>query len=247
MTSNKPRFTIVIPTLNEAKALPFLLKDLVHQTQKNFSTVIVDGRSSDGTPEKAQAFADKLDLKLITSPTRNAGFQRNLGAKNTTAEFIIFLDADSRIPKYFIQEIDLAATKASRKFHLAATWIKADTDSDLDNFMAGIYNQLLILNKDIAPAAQATGLIVRRRLFHRVKGFNPQLTFAEDRDLIKRICKMGYKIIILKSPLLTFSFRRFRRKGYGNTVAKLLYLNIYATLRGAPPPEKIKYEMGGNY
>lgn len=247
MEKTKQCFSVIIPALNEAKTLPLLLGDLSRQTFKNFNTVIVDGRSTDGSLHKAEQFNTKLDLQLISSPIRNAGFQRNLGVKKASGRFIIFIDADSRIPKYFIQEIDLAVAKLGRKFNIATTWIKADTKSELDNFLAKIYNQLLLLNKDISPAAQATGMIIRRSLFNSVKGFNPQLTFAEDRDLVKRICQKGHKLLVLKSPMLTFSFRRFRRKGYGNTVIKLFYLNIYTTLKGEPPsPQKADYEMGGH-
>ena len=39
----KPRFSIIIPTLNEEKFLPKLLASLARQTVKNFDVVVVDG------------------------------------------------------------------------------------------------------------------------------------------------------------------------------------------------------------
>jgi len=245
MTSTSPVFSVIIPTLNEVQNLPKLLKDLVNQTHSDFEVIVVDGKSVDKTLNKAKTFLSLLHLKLLTSNIRNAGYQRNLGAKTATGKFLIFLDADSRIPKYYLQEIDLTQAKIGKNFTLGATWIKSDSKSDLEKIIAQVYNQLLILNRDIAPAAIASSLIIKRNLFKKAGGFNPRLTFAEDRDLIKKLWKSGHKLHILKSPLATWSFRRFRKEGYSKALGKLLYLNIYAMLKGAPQPDKINYPMGG--
>ena len=96
-------FSIVIPTLNEEKYLPLLLRDLTEQTFTKFEVIVVDGNSDDQTIKEAQKFKNKLTLKTITVKKRQVGFQRNIGAKKTRAPWVIFMDADNRLPNYFLQ------------------------------------------------------------------------------------------------------------------------------------------------
>jgi glycosyltransferase involved in cell wall biosynthesis len=45
----QPFFSIVVPTLNEELFLPYLLKDLQNQKEKNFEVIVVDSYSEDKT------------------------------------------------------------------------------------------------------------------------------------------------------------------------------------------------------
>ena len=45
----KPFFSVIIPTLNEEKYLPRLINNLENQINKNFETIIIDGKSTDAT------------------------------------------------------------------------------------------------------------------------------------------------------------------------------------------------------
>ena len=50
--------SIVIPTLNEEKALPNLLGDLSRQTSDNFEIIVSDGNSDDKTLEIAKRYGE---------------------------------------------------------------------------------------------------------------------------------------------------------------------------------------------
>lgn len=106
MINSKPFFTIIIPALNEEVALPNLLGDLAKQTFTDFEVIVVDGHSDDKTVEKTKAFEKKFNkLQVVTSNKRNVSYQRNMGAKNANTDWVVFLDADNRIPEYFLQGI----------------------------------------------------------------------------------------------------------------------------------------------
>lgn len=77
----KPFFSVIIPTLNEEKYLPHLLGDLSKQSNKEFETIIIDGKSEDLTQKKALSFSKELSMKLIESRKRNVSVQKNLGGK----------------------------------------------------------------------------------------------------------------------------------------------------------------------
>ena len=62
------KVSVIIPTLNEEKHLPKLLKDLQKQKNKDFEVVIVDAYSDDKTCDKAHEFDDGMDIRVITLP-----------------------------------------------------------------------------------------------------------------------------------------------------------------------------------
>ena len=80
----KPRFSIIIPTLNEEKFLPKLLESLTTQTVKDFEVIVVDGQSKDKTVAVAKRFAGTLQLTVVTSEKPSVSYQRNYGSKVVT-------------------------------------------------------------------------------------------------------------------------------------------------------------------
>jgi len=65
--NSAPTVSVVVPTLNEADNIDQLLgeikKSLTGQTR--FEVIVVDDASSDGTPDRAQAWANRIDIQVI--------------------------------------------------------------------------------------------------------------------------------------------------------------------------------------
>jgi len=82
------RVTAVIPTLNEADNLAFLLPQL-----KRFDEVIiVDGNSQDGTVEVARRA--RPDVRVIERPARGKGDALRAGFAAASCDVIVMMDAD---------------------------------------------------------------------------------------------------------------------------------------------------------
>jgi rSAM/selenodomain-associated transferase 2 len=84
--------SIVVPVLNEAKALPALLHALRGEGG-DFETIVVDGGSSDATPAIAAAEPSVRVLEAARGRAR----QMNAGAKVARGEVLLFLHADTRL------------------------------------------------------------------------------------------------------------------------------------------------------
>jgi glycosyltransferase involved in cell wall biosynthesis len=83
-----PTVTAVIPTLNEADNLRWLLPRLTAVDE----VVIVDGESTDGTVEIARLL--RPDAVIIVEPPAGKGTAMRTGMAAATCDVLIFLDAD---------------------------------------------------------------------------------------------------------------------------------------------------------
>jgi glycosyltransferase involved in cell wall biosynthesis len=84
-----PKVSVIIPTLNEAKNLPWLLPRIpawVHEV------VIVDGRSTDNTVEIAQRL--RSDVRIVMEQRRGKGAAVRAGFQAATGDVVVMLDAD---------------------------------------------------------------------------------------------------------------------------------------------------------
>ncbi|TFH61439.1 MAG: glycosyltransferase, partial [Candidatus Zixiibacteriota bacterium] len=90
--------SIVIPTLNEAEALPLLLSDLARQQGVSFEVIVADGDSADATCQIANQWfsSGRLQGSCHVGPS-GRGRQLNAGAELTTSAWLLFLHADSRL------------------------------------------------------------------------------------------------------------------------------------------------------
>ena len=84
-----PMVSVVIPTLNEAKNLPILLPKIpswIHEL------IIVDGRSTDGTPGIARKYFP--GVRIVMEKERGKGAALAAGFRAATGDIIVTLDAD---------------------------------------------------------------------------------------------------------------------------------------------------------
>jgi glycosyltransferase involved in cell wall biosynthesis len=83
-----PRVSVVIPALNEARNLPFVLAALppVHEV------IVVDGRSTDDTVAVTRAL--RPDARIVMQTRRGKGNALACGFAVVTGDIIVMLDAD---------------------------------------------------------------------------------------------------------------------------------------------------------
>lgn len=96
----RPTVTIVIPAMNEAKNLPYVLPQVPAWVDE---ILLVDGNSKDGTIEVARAL--RPDIRVVQQQGRGKGAALRTGFAAATGEIIVMLDADgstdpSEIPAF---------------------------------------------------------------------------------------------------------------------------------------------------
>ena len=244
--TKKPFFSIVIPALNEEKYLPLLLNDLSKQTIDDFEVIIIDGQSSDKTVENSQKYATKLPaLHILTSKIRNVSIQRNMGAEAAVGEYIIFNDADNRIPVYFLEGVRYQLRV--QQVDLFTTWSSPDSDKNADKTITNFFNMMLEASQ-IAGTPSAFGAMIGCRLesFPQTGGFKPEIGFAEDTDFVRTGYKAGLSFKVFRDPRYVYSLRRFHKLGTIRIIQKSAILNL-KYLTGQKVDQKKEYPMGGSH
>ncbi len=240
--AEKPYFSIIIPTLNEEAHLPKLLQNLAGQTWTDFEVIVVDGKSEDGTGKIAQGMRGKLGLTLVVSPERNVSYQRNLGAGRARGQILVFFDADTQIPKTYLERVSRAFEEKAPD--VLATWLAGDSRDEKDKIIAHGFNVLFEITKALKiPGVFGAMMAMRRKAFEEMGGFNEKSTFGEDAELLQRMVKAGYKYVLLRTPKYIFSMRRYRSEKTFKLLSTYAELNLKKILK---TKRKISYPMGGH-
>jgi len=234
----KPFFSIIIPTLNEEKFLPHLLEDLSKQSFQDFEVIVVDGKSNDKTVVNAKSYTKLLpSLKIITSEKRHVCVQRNLGAELAISEWLIFMDADNRLPSYFLQGIKYRLE--SDVCDIASTWIAPEKSSPPYKIVASTVNIFYETEMSLSdfPSILESMIIIKKSFFERVNGFNADVNLGEGRVIIQSVRNLGGKLEIYKDPQYTYSLRRLKNYGTLRTISALVQ-NELLGLIGIKAPQK---------
>lgn len=250
MATTKPFFSIIIPALNEARYLPKLLNDLSAQTFRDFEVIVVDGHSDDATVTKAKALASSLPkLTVLNSPRRHVCTQRNLGAKHARADIFIFMDADNRLPSYFLQGIKYRWESSNAD--ILSTWLKPDIDKPSNETIATAINLFLELQNNIKPTFLLESMVVvSKACFVDCRGFDESTSYAEGKSFIRSAILRGYIPKVSRDPIYTYSFRRLRKFGAISMTSRIARMELISLLGQDPTNTKFSqlYPMlGGKF
>lgn len=240
----EPFFSVVIPTLNEEKFLPKLLKDLAKQKEKDFEVVIVDGKSTDKTKEVAQRFSKIFSLKFLDSKKRNVAFQRNLGADSSQGRYLVFLDADTRISSSFLKKIKQKIIKD--KGLVFIPYFSPEKKFEEYRILFDLSNIMVEFSQNINRRFSLGGsMIFEKNFFLLIKGFNEKLFVSEDHELIQRVSRWGVKPKFLRNPKIIICLRRTEREGWLRLFYKYFLSTAHRLFKGEIKEKIYNYEMGG--
>jgi glycosyltransferase involved in cell wall biosynthesis len=239
-------FSIIIPTLNESKYISGLLDDLLNQEYRQFEVIVVDGRSVDNTKKIIYSYNTKIPfLKVVDSYKRNVSFQRNLGVNTSKGEYLVFIDADSRIGKNLLKDLNNNLQKDTPDTF--SCWFNSVNNKlSFRLFCLIISFSYWLLYKIRLPSTPGCLLGIKKKVFIQMKGFSEVMEFAEDRDLIRRCCRKNYSFHFYFNPKYFMSLRRIEKIGLIKYLYVFVLINIKRGLRLKIDLNK-EYPMGGGF
>jgi len=103
--------SIIIPIFNEEKVIANTLSQLGLQTSSNFEVLVVDGGSADSSCEIVKQFKNVTLLHA----KKGRAVQMNIGADVALGDYLLFLHADTLIPKHAIESIEFFSIEPNVK------------------------------------------------------------------------------------------------------------------------------------
>jgi rSAM/selenodomain-associated transferase 2 len=183
--------------------------------------IVVDGGSRDATERVARQHADVV----LTAP-RGRAAQMNAGAAVAHGEVLLFLHADTRLPRGF--DASVLAALADPGTVGGRFDVRLVPRTPLLALVGALMNMRSRLSR-IATGDQA--IFVRRAVFEAVGGFAP-IPLMEDVAL-SRLLKRRGRIACLREQVETSS-RRWLRDGPLRTILLMWWLR-FLYFRGVPP------------
>lgn len=215
MADDVPSLGIVIPTRNAAAALSRLLPALKSEWL-SLDIMISDGGSEDASVDLAARHGAR-----VTAAEGGRGPQLAAGARAVLGDWILFLHADSRLPRAWDRIIadfmDAAGTRDCAGYFRFALDDPGAEARRLERMVAWRCRVLGLPYGD-------QGLLIPRAFLDRLGGV-PELPLMEDVALVRRI---GKRRLVPIEAALTTSSEKFRRDGYlWRSARNLICLALY--------------------
>ena len=197
--------SVIIPNYNGMAYLEGVLSSLEQQEFQNFETILVDNGSSDGSV--AFTMGNYPWVHIIELPD-NFGFSRavNEGIYAARAPYVLLLNNDTEVDRYFVGEMLAAIKRHRRAFSCSARMICYHDRDKLDD--AGNYYSALgwafargkgkdvhsCESEDKIFTSCAGAAIYRKKIFEKIGYFDEEhFAYLEDIDVGYRARINGYE------------------------------------------------------
>lgn len=232
MNSSAPEVTVVIPNWNGMDWLPGCLEALRGQSFREFTVLVVDNGSVDGSVAWIRKDYPEVGLLEMGS---NRGFAAaiNAGVARSTTPFVALLNTDTKADSRWLEElVKTMKAEGPGTFSLASKMLDLSNPDLMENGGDLLTRHGLAFKRgNGCPADQyereeevfspcAGAALYRRDLFNSLGGFDKSFfAYLEDVDLGFRARLRGYRCLFVPSAAVL-------HQGYGSSLPRGRYVRL---------------------
>ena len=235
--TNSKLVSILIPARNEADIIESTIKSITNQSYQNYELIILDDNSSDATKSIIQKLA-KLNHKIEQingSPLPSGWLGKNWAchqlSEKAKGEYILFMDADTNIDKFILQDSIIALQK--EKIDLLTLVPGRDTKLIADHAMKKIISWFIVcwlpmklainLNAPFLSATFGQFMLFKKSSFTQIGGFiaikdNPVDDFQLGRNIKKNLFKWMLYDAAFRITTRTYNTNKDLISGYSKNI-----------------------------
>lgn len=180
------KISVIIPIYNVENYLGECLNSVINQTYKNIEIICVDDGSTDSSLEILNEYRLKDSrIKIISQQNTGQGYARYVGLKNSTGDFVFFMDGDDFLELNALSTLyenirsndsDMVIFKFIRYDHINNSKSYNNFGFDFDCFLDEDFNNFVfnytkvksyVLNASFAPWAK----LYKREFLNRYDDF----------------------------------------------------------------------------
>jgi len=204
-----PRAAIVIPVHNRLDILGITLRNACRQTERDVSIMVVDDHSDEDAEPIVSAIGDPR-ISFLRSEEKGASAARNLGLRESSSEFVVFLDSDDLLHPTMIERLAAvlgehpdASLAVGQMAHFRDDPMAADTlwnTFDPSRFPG---KQKTPADRFLAhePVWGIHGPLWRRSVLESLGGLDASLPAAQDYELHARALALGHEPVLVPAIL----------------------------------------------
>ncbi len=220
--------SIIIPVYHENNINKFIDSIISNETSIDYEIIVVDVED-----QSTIKFIENEDIITTTAPKGRA-FQMNKGFKLAGGEYLLFLHADTLLPKNAL-ELIVKTLDAPSPYSAGAFDISIDTD---DKILTKISQFASWRSKFFKLPYGDQAIFVKKDVFENIGGFR-EISLMEDVNFMQKLKRKKQKVQILEEPALT-SARRWEKNGVLKTTLTNIILQLLYFV-GVNPNDLAKY------
>lgn len=197
------KFSIITPSYNQAAFITDTLESVLQQDYPNVEYIVIDGGSTDGTVEILHSYGKRLTW--ISEADEGQSDAINKGFRMASGDVFAWLNSDDtylpgalREVATFLEDNPMIDMVYGDLMHVGAK------GQFIKHYVAPAFDPTLLLRWNFIPQPAC---FFRSYVWERVKGLDPSLRYAFDRDLWLKIAQQ-YKIGKVPAELATFRWHR---------------------------------------
>lgn len=195
MTNNRPLFSIIVPSYNQAEYLPQALDSIRNQTYGDWEAIVVNDGSTDQSLEIARCYSE-MDTRIKVVNKENGGVASalNEGIKNASGQWICWLSSDDMFePDKLEIHVNTFKSYPDIRFFHTNYYIfdelkneKCLLEDDPRNHVAP--EEFQTLHFFDRNCTNGISIAIHREVFDEVGLFDGKYVCGQDFDMWLRIC-----------------------------------------------------------
>lgn len=211
VSKEKPLISVIVPVYNVEEYLPKCIDSIINQTYRNLEIILVDDGSPDNSPKICDEYAKKdKRIKVIHKKNGGVSSARNYGIKESTGEFISFVDADDWVDRKYIEVLYSTSIEYNSDYvccgYNRVYNNKKEEINSTGDVIEYTNNEYLIKLLNVQNSYGFCHMkLIKKNALKSVR-FDEKLLVGEDALFNVMLCNNISKAVVVNKPLYNYRF-----------------------------------------